>query len=427
MLVSVSHLLGSAGFWRSILQRRIPNMIDCACLSIIVYYDLGIWLEWSGAEFHDAYLTSMRSANDTNFTICAMVLLFMPWLLQLGGLVVTSGTLLTPLQRDLRDLKHRMFFYLLAGAATLALAAIGADRMTRGLQLWELRKEMSEWGVMVVLLYVPIHFLAYYIFQNDSRTKLGALFVLWLIISGIISTLILDERTNTLIPFVIAILFGLAPRLKVIIPVVAVLVIAAALSLPLFKSGYPAGEKTPTDLLMFTLYTDFSRTGTLATSVELSNAVGTQILPYPGAGYVYSLFFFVPRSIAPWKGEATNNWFTGHVSGAPPDEMDWGLGIGVAEELLLNFGIAFVAPGMFLYGVGMGLIDRFSRGVLSMAVPTRLAAMFVCGYNLPSLLLTYGTMAVFVLAMDRLFSIPGTRLEDNTEDSETELTLAWPE
>ncbi len=358
MLVSVSHLLGSAGFWRAILQRRIPNMIDCACLSIVVYYDVGIWLEWTGAEFHEPYLSSMRTSSDFTFTVCSMVLLFMPWLLHLGGLVVGGGRPLISIERDLRELNHRMFFYLLAGAVTLVLAVIGAERITRGLQLWDLHKEMYELGMVVVLLYIPTHLLAYYIFQSDSRTKRGALFVVWLIVSGILSTLALGERTNTLMPLVIVILFGLAPRLKVIVPVVAVLIVAAALSLPLFKSGYAAGEKSPTDLLMLTLYNDFSRSGTLATSVELAQPIGTGILPYPGAGYVYSLLFFIPRSIVPWKGQATANWFTGQVSGSVPAEMDWAYGIGAAEELLLNFGITLVAPGRSLHRPDRPILSR---------------------------------------------------------------------
>lgn len=426
ILVSISHLLASLGFWRSIISRRIPNMIDCACLSIIVYYDVGIWLEWTGFDFPDPYLSTMREANDVNFTICAIVLLFMPWLLRLGGLVASGGAWLQPVERELREFRHRQLFYVLAIVTTVILAITGADRIMRGLQLWEIRKEMSEWGVLVVLLYVPIHFLAYYIFQSDSKTAWGTGFVIWLIVSGIVSTLILGERTNTLIPFVVAILFWLSPRLKVIVPVVVVLVIAAALSLPVFKSGYATSNKTPVDLLMLTVYTDFSRTETLTTAVSLSEPIGTRILPYPGAGYVYSLLFFIPRSLVPWKGEATTNWFTGQVSGSVPTEMDWGFGIGAAEELLLNFGIAFVGPGFFVYGVAMGLIDRFSRGALSLVVPTRLAALFICGYNLPSLLLMYGTMALFVFFLDRVFSI-SRDWDEESQASEADLSYAWPE
>ncbi len=406
VLVSLSHGLAAVGFWKAIARKRIPNMVDFACVSTLLYYDVGIWLEFSGVDLEDRYLGSLLSASDLDFGISIAILIFMPWLFHLGSRIANGGTSLPTLERVTEEFAPRVrgLFYWLAIGITIPLVIAGFLRIAEGLPIWEARMKIgNEWGVLVTVLYLPSHLLAFYVFQADSRLKRGVIFVLWLILSGIVSTLAIGERTNMLVPLVIVILFWIRPTLKTLVPVLAVLVIGAAMSLPLFKHRYSASDVSSMDLVILTVHNDLSRSSSLATAVNLSVPFGTKILPYPLAGYVYSAFFFMPRQIAPFKGQSTTNHFTGHVAGSLPDEIDWGLGIGVAEELLLNVGLVFVGPGFLIYGMCMGLIDRHSRSAFSLVVPTRLGNLFLCGYNLPSILFTFGTMALSVWVLDAVF------------------------
>ena len=96
-------------------------------------------------------------------------------------------------------------------------------------------------------------------------------------------------------------------------------------------------------------------------------------------------------------------YFTSYLAGTPPEETAWGLGVGVIEELMLNAGLLLVVPGLFLYGVAMGLLDRVCGSVPALVVPSRLAAVWICGYNLPAILGLFGVMALIGVALHLAF------------------------
>lgn len=415
ILVSISHILAAVSFWRAISKNRIPNSIDFACVSILLYYDVGIWLEIAGTPPGNKYVGALMETNDRYFAVSIAILLFMPWLLKLGAMIANLGNELEPLPRlNLSFIpRGRSAFYWLALGITVPLLVSGLVRVSAGLPIWEARMKVgAEWGEFITILYLPIHILAFYVCQRDARTRSGVFFGIWLVISAIISTLAIGERTNMLVPIVIVVLFGIRPTFRSLTAGVVVLLLAAAVSLPLFKHRYSRAEVPASELFALTLQNDVSRISSLATVVQLSEPVGTQILPYPLAGYVYTGLFFIPRRFVPFKGQSTATYFTGYVAGSTPDETDWVLGIGIAEELLLNAGIVFVGPGLILYGMGIGLIDRYTRRVMSLVVPTRLAGLWSCGYNLPAILLTFGTMALVVWLLDRAFVQRSDPLED---------------
>jgi hypothetical protein len=117
------------------------------------------------------------------------------------------------------------------------------------------------------------------------------------------------------------------------------------------------------------------------------------------SGYAYCALFFVPRSLAPLKGYPTAQYFTGYVVGMATEATDWGFGVGAIEEILLNGGFLLFVPMMLAYGCVMGLLDRLSQQVPSLLVPTRLGAVWLCGYNLSALILLFGTMFIIALAL----------------------------
>src|SRR6185295_18361055 len=103
--------------------------------------------------------------------------------------------------------------------------------------------------------------------------------------------------------------------------------------LPLFKYSFAESHDTVGELLVYTLYTDVSRAQVLADALEKSALSGTEILPYPMAGYWYSAWFFVPRAVAPFKLNSTSSYFTTTFVGGDPATIEWGLAVGAIEEL----------------------------------------------------------------------------------------------
>ena len=98
-------------------------------------------------------------------------------------------------------------------------------------------------------------------------------------------------------------------------------------------------------------------------------------MPYPGAGYVYTALFFVPRSVLPDKGYASAIEFTAAIVNEPAD-VSWRFGVGVVEELMLNFGTLAVPLGLAVFGRCLALGSRAARRVPVLRVPFCLAA---CG------------------------------------------------
>jgi hypothetical protein len=227
--------------------------------------------------------------------------------------------------------------------------------------------------------------LAYYIQQRNIRPRRRLFFVLFLAICSVSATLPVGERTNVLLPGLIVALFYKRVNLQGMAIAFLTCATAAALILPSFKAEQ-SGNQDNDDLVTTTVNGDFSRFQILVDVADRSPMIGARVLPYSGSGFVYSLFFFIPRSVAPFKGNSTAVEYTSAITSTPPSVMNWGLGVGVIEEIILNFGLLAVLPGLFFCGVAVSLADRLAEAVPASGVGLRLAAIWVCGYHLPALL-----------------------------------------
>ncbi len=96
------------------------------------------------------------------------------------------------------------------------------------------------------------------------------------------------------------------------------------------------------------VFVDLARAPLLADIIEHSESIGTQILPYPGEGYVYSLLFYIPRVLAPFKGYASTTYYTSQKTNTAPENLTWGLAIGCIEESVLNFGFLLSFPDVII-------------------------------------------------------------------------------
>ncbi|MDQ6740621.1 MAG: hypothetical protein M3021_09735 [Actinomycetota bacterium] len=406
LVILLSHLTASYGFWRGIPRGKIPNTSDFAVISLILYYDLGLILEQFGYPYQSIYFSSLFAAGDGTFLLAAAVLALAPWLFHAGSLLTNRHVGQQPQQPTSRIAPtKRRSFYLTATLIAGGLALYGVAQFLSGAPIWTLRANLSQsWGPLIVVLYLPMHILAFYVRQEDAHRIWGTLFALGLVGATLLSTAAIGERTLLLAPFLILVLFRLRLTFSKIVLSAAVLLVLAAALLPLFKLEYTSGRQGVDSLIADTISNDVARAGVLRTALEASEPIGTRVMPYPMAGYVYSALFFVPRQLAAFKGGPTAQYFTGYVIGANPEDVGtWGFGVGVIEEVLVNAGIVLVIPGLLVYGMAMGLLDRASLRISSLVVPTRLAAIWLCGYNLPAILLLFGMMAVVGVGLHLVF------------------------
>lgn len=441
LLLIVTHLLAARSFWERLRAQRLPRTVDFACLSIMLYYDLDLALEALGVPYHNAYFNSLFEAEDSRFLHGMLLLSLAPWLLLVGAWInqpegrnqpqePTSsrsgnsaisekgraaegqGHTSQNSQQDNQDeglasiaSSKQSTFYVLITLVTLVVTFYGVRQLLGGEALWQIRARMgSALGPLIIILYLPLYFLAFYVRQKQSRTRGGLMFSLFLTFAAVAAAAGIGERTNILLPFLILALFRFKPTLPRLALTAAVLVVCAASLLTFVKWQYADRDANLAELVQETIAADLARAGVLESALEVSGPVGSHIMPYPMTGYVYSALFFVPRSIAPFKGTSTAKYLTGHLAGSDPDETFWEFGVGAIEELTLNVGWLLALPGLLLYGMALGWINTLSQRMPSLVVPSRLAAVWLCGYNLPSLLLLFGAMSLVGVALHRLFS-----------------------
>lgn len=405
--ILASHAMAVWPFVLTLRRRQLPRATDFACVSVLAYYGLGLALEtWANVPSPAGFRALFKLEPDVlAWTLCLIIAT--PWLLRWR--ISTSRSEWTqsvPKMVRLRQGRKTTFF-ILATLASSATAVYGARVLMRGLPIWALRSELGEHlGPWVIVLYVPLYLLAYLLTVEDCKGRAGLLLSVWLVFASALSTLATGQRTLILAPVLMLLLFRKTPGLSKLVVLGAAGVVAAAILLPLFKSQYEASELSVVELFLDTIQNDFNRVVTLGKCVEMAPAMGSRVMPYPLSGYVYSALFFIPRSIAPFKGESTAKLFTAAVLNARVDSVDWGFGIGLVEESVLNVGLLGAPLLIVLYGAALRTLDRIgSTGAKpGIAVAVRLGALWCCGYHLPALLQTFGGAALLALFLNPLFA-----------------------
>jgi hypothetical protein len=266
-------------------------------------------------------------------------------------------------------------------------------------------------GPWIIVLYVPLHFLAFYIRVTDFKRFWGRLFAVALVITCVLSTISVGERTLMMLPVVIVVVFGMKMKPSRLVVLAILLIGAAGLLLPSFKWQYSTlTQASSSDLAAATFANDVSRAPVLALAIEDATLATSKVMPYPMAGYVYSSLFFVPRSIAPYKGVSTAQYFTADVIGGSPEGTQWGLGIGMIEEVLLNGGFVLAPLLVVVYGALLTYLQKLEVNYPALVVPNRLAGLFLFATQLPAILLMFATMAGAVLFLEVVFCGPSARV-----------------
>lgn len=406
-IVLFFHVLAARPFYSSLQHGKLPNTVDFATISVILYYDLGITFELFGfANEKDKFFTPFLHAQDNILAQAWVLLLLAPWLFRLGSIFTNKEGKSLILSNNVEKFRisRRSLFYIITIIIVVTCALLGYQNMSGSESVWSSRTAISEaLGPLIILLSFPMHFLAFYTRTSDALTRKGLVFSLFLLSASILSTITVGQRTNLLLPVLIVLLFRKKITFTKIAAFFMVGLIAASILLPIFKWQYADQNYSIVELVADTIQGDLYRGPVLTSALERTEILGTSIFPYPMAGYVYILLFYVPRNIAPFKGWSTASYYTGDVVGTRVEEINWGFGVGAIEELLLNIGFLGCILGLIVYGMCMGLLDRLSSQIPSLIVPTRLAATWFCGYDLAALTLTFGTMAILGLLLHYLF------------------------
>jgi hypothetical protein len=382
----------------------MPSTREFIIMSFAIYYDLGFLVEAAGISYINPFFPSIFVADDGMIALSVAVIVASPWILDwaAGGLEWRAQEFSDAI--CVLQPKRRKAFYLTTILMCLACVIGSAIFAFGSLSIWSVRHSVGErLGPFVILLFVPLYILAFFVKLKESHSVVGRMFLVFLVLCSILAVLPVGERTYILLPFVVVFLFWHQISLRSLVVTGAAALLGAALLLPLFK-WQESTTSDSSDLVVSTLNGDISRAPVSSDILAHSNLIGTRILDYPGAGYVYSFLFFVPRSIAPFKGLSDGVAYTAYKTGASPDDTSWVLGIGAIDELIINFGFLFLPVGLALYGLAIRQADLASQRIPSLVVPTRLAGIFLLGYHLPAILQTYGAMAIAGIVLHKVFA-----------------------
>lgn len=380
-------------FWpciRAVRNGRLPRSIDLVGLSLLLYFDLEIAFEALGGRYSEEDFKPMFSFDTLGLSIA--LLLIAPWAMKLGYLMVGD---LVPAQRANTTpvLQHVGVFYALSLAVCLVISGISISLLTSTSAIWSARSFIKEYvGLYVVVFYVPTGILGFYARQPESRTKWGRAFTIALMVLAIVAIAPVGERIVILTPVLIVLFFCGKPSLKKFIGVGSALMIAGILMMQITKG---TKDKTVGELGYEVFTGDLSRGPMLAASLDSSPAIGSRLLPYPGAGYVYSALYYVPRSVLPFKGYSTPTFFTARITNARGEDLDWAFAMTAIDELAVNFGWLPVPLGMFMYGIAFALLDLASLRIRVLKVTSLLSAIWLMGYSLPTLISVFGTISLF--------------------------------
>lgn len=400
-----AHAPFAVSFLRSIQSRQVPEILSFAALGIMLYYDLGFVLEAFGWIFVSPYFAPLSSYDLEDFAITGLVILAAPYLLAIGFRVMAGrqqSIAASPTLEFAPRLKP--IFLLLFVPISLALGAVGYSAIRGATSPAEVKRlwlGMLGGGYIVFLL--PMFVLAFYLRTRDCRSRSGGLLLFVFLVASVSATLFLGQRTMTLLPFLMLVMFRV--RLNAMRLAMSLVVLFAFASVALvFYKGYAVRQDLDfLERAEMVVGSDLVRANVLARAIQESESIGTKLLPSSGQGYLYTALFYVPRSWAPQKGYSTAAYFTAFANGEDTEYVAWGLGLGFIEEIILNFGFLAVIPGIILYGLGLGLLQRISRSFDGAVVGTHLSAIWMCGYVLPAVVLYFGSMAVFAMLLESFF------------------------
>lgn len=233
----------------------------------------------------------------------------------------------------------------------------------------QLRQIITTMGPYVILLQLPIGIALYYIHRCIMSGKHYFTASLTIFIA-VITSFIRGERTDLVFIILFPILVWYKKK-KTIKPfIIGIILIFIVINT--YSSKFKASLIVNNDgssILLKVLSGDFDRNWTMWAAIDNSDFTSTTLVPYSGAGYVYTLFSYIPRSIVPFKGYSSASWFTINISPVVHQNLgqqdistiNWGYSLGLIAESIVNFG----KSGIFIFSIIIGLtLSYLNRLVL---------------------------------------------------------------
>ncbi|MCL4783680.1 MAG: hypothetical protein KJZ70_11660 [Bryobacterales bacterium] len=405
LVLLAAHSPFAVAFLRSIRRRQIPEVLSFAAIGILLRYDLGFVLESFGWTFVSPFFAPIASYSLENFVTTGLVILAAPYLLAIGFHAMAGRAGIIPDTPCLQFApRMKLLFFLLFLPVSLALGIVGfiaidgAASAAEAKRIW-----LGTLGGGYIIFLVPMFVLAFYLRTHDCRSKSGNLILIFLLLSSVSATLFLGQRTMTLLPVLILVLFRFRLGVARLGFAVALLLVFAGAALDFYKGHAVRQDLDLDERMEMVVGSDLVRANVLARAIDESETIGVKLLPMTGQGYLYTALFYIPRSWVPQKGYSTAAYFTAFANGEDTEFIAWGLGLGFLEEIILNFGFLAIVPGVIFYGMGLGLLQRVCRAFDSTVVGVSLAAIWMSGYVLPSVVLYFGSMTVFAILLESCF------------------------
>lgn len=400
-LLAIAHGSYLVPLVRAVRRSELPAPIDFVGLSAVAYFDVGIALEGCGLMPPSIFFTPFFEAPAVNIIIGIGLIAAAPWLIRFGARGQRASIDMCP--AELGPGHRKAIFYALTIILCMVCLLLPLSLVAYSTRLWESRALLGDQlGPWIILLSFPMYVLAFYVRLQDAKTQWGRVVLGILVVSASASTLAVGERTLVLLPSFIVLVFAQTFSFRRWVTAIGIGALATALMLPVFKPAYQ--DSSLIQMVSDTVGNDLYRAPELAATLRSSSPLGAQSIPYPGAGYLYAACLFVPRGLAPFKGESSAQLFTGQIMQQSPQSLSWGFGISAISEAILNFGILAAPLVLIAYGAAIGWLTRQASRWGSLEIPLCLAALWMFGYHLSALLLNFGAMALVGLLCERVFT-----------------------
>lgn len=390
--------------------KSTKKMLSLVFLSIgiFLYIDMGLILQTIfSMRYKNYYFSDPLFYQSSNIDIIVTILSIFPWLIYTGwvlcGLAMKRTGMSSLESKGINLSGNRLvYFYIFAFLVSFLFAIQGLNNLFKYDSLWASRASIGEqYGAYIVFLFIPLAILSFWVVSNQAKTIIGLVLTVFLVIFSILSTAAIGQRTASLLPILVVLVFMLRQSMtKLLISGLFVIVLASAL-LPYFKWQY---QDSSQNLILETLNNDFYRVPTLSSVVDhLQEGNLDNILPFPGAGYVYTVLFYVPRELSLGiKGYSTSIYYTAWIENIPPENENWGLAFNIIDEALLNFSY-FGLIILFLVGIIFRVFDYVSSRHPEFNVPLSLSCIWVMGYDSSVVLYIFGSMIIFIIPLSLVF------------------------
>ncbi|MFJ8526934.1 O-antigen polysaccharide polymerase Wzy [Bacillus sp. NPDC094106] len=292
------------------------------------------------------------------------------------------------------------------------LNSIGLSNMDNN---YILREKLSSFGPLVILLQIPLGVSVYFWGELiKHKTKVNLLNAVFFMICATVIAFIRGQRTDLILIFLLPliVLYAYKNTLKPLILGITCAFFFAILYATIFKSSYQLeGVTTFSDGIATFLNGDIDRNWTLWLTLENTDFISSNILPYYGSGYIYTFFAYIPRFLAPFKGYSTESWFTfllasnvGDNAGAVSiSDLSWGYAFGGIVEGILNFGIVGILFVGYFYGIAIRMLNTIVENKVDLYAVSSIICIDLAAYGAFTILIIQVPILITVLILNHSY------------------------